>query len=115
MFSGDFLRVTDVKTGDLIKFIDEGFETKSANFKYEELTAKGTPHPRAGQPKDEFHIKVQLGDGTEKTLKLNKPSWNALSEKWGTDTVNWIQKIAKINIVPLPNGKNKMILLESGE
>ena len=94
----------------MLKFIDEGVESESQQFKYPALSAAGTPHPLAGLPKMQFNIKVELMNGEQKLLSLNGTSFRQLSEKWGEDTNNWIGKLALVTLVPLPTGK-KMISL----
>jgi len=111
IFTTGFLKPDECKTGDIIKFIDAGKEVTSASFKYPALTQKGTPHPKAGQPKIQFNITVETSLGEKKTLSLNMTSYTELAKSWGCDTELWIDKFATITVIPLPNGKNKMISL----
>ena len=105
-----YLKADEVKTGELLKFLNEGEETTSTKFSYPEMTMAGTPHPLAGQMKKQFEIKVSLGNGEERTLTLNKTSYTAVGDKLGYDTKDWINKIAKITIAPTPNGKMAIYL-----
>jgi hypothetical protein len=108
--SNKFLKADDCKTGDLIKILTEGAKTKSKTYKYPELTQKGTPHPKAGEFKDQFEVKVSIGSGEERTLTMNATSYRALAGKWGEDTLNWVGKLAVVTIAPLPTGKKAIIL-----
>jgi hypothetical protein len=108
--SAKYLKSTEVNTGDLIKFTDEGEETLSTKFVYPPTTMRGTPHPFAGKPKPQFEIGIETADGTPKRMTLNKTSFQALSAKWGYDTLNWIDKVAKITKQKLPSGKEGVFL-----
>ena len=110
--SKPYIKADELKNGDLIKFTDEGIEVQSTKFFYPELTMAGKPHPRAGEPKVQFEIGIELSDGTPKKLTLNSTSYKALSGKWGHETLNWIDKAAKVSLIPLPTGKT-MISLEA--
>ena len=110
---GKYLKADDLKTGDLIKVITEGEENVSKTFKYPEFTQSGKPHPFANQYKAEFTIGVELGGGEKKTLRMNRTSFENLASAWGDDTVNWVNKLAKVSIVPLPMNGKKMIILEA--
>jgi len=107
-----YIKADELKTGDIIKITDEGREVQSTKFFYPELTMKGTPHPKAGEPKIQFEIGIELADGTPKKLTLNATSYKALSGKWGHETLDWIDQVAKVELIPLPTGK-KMISLEA--
>ena len=113
IYGGQFVKAgTDVDTDSLLEFIDEGKEVASDRFHYPAMTVTGKPHPKAGEPLIQFQIGVKLQDGKEKILNLNKTSYKALAEVWGIDTVNWIGKVARVSVVPLPTG-GKMISLEA--
>lgn len=105
-----YLKADDVKTGDLIKFTNEGKETLSTKYTYPEVTMSGKPHPMAGQFKKQFEIEVSLGNGEGRTLTLNKTSYTAVGDKLGYETSAWVGQIAKITIAPTPNGKKAIYL-----
>lgn len=106
----NYLKSTEVQTGDYIVFMTEGEETESTKYTYPELTMTNTPHPLAGKPKKQFEIEVDY-KGETKTLTMNKTSFKTLAQVWGYDTKEWVNKKAKITIAPTPNGK-KAIYLE---
>ena len=105
-----YLKAEEVKTGDLIKFIDEGKETVSTKFTYPEFTLAGKPHPFAGQFKKQFEITVSLGNGEERIFTMNKTSFSNVANKLGYETSDWIGKIATVTIAPTPNGKKAIYL-----
>ena len=81
-----FLKAEDVKTGDLIKILDEGEQVEST-FKDENET-----------PKMNYNFRVSLEDGTEKIISINKTSLKLLAEKYTLETKTWVNKLAKINV-----------------
>ena len=97
---GGFLKATDVKSGDLIKILDEGKLVESKSFKDLE-----------GNPKMNYNFRVSLENGAEKTLTINKTSLRMLADKYTNDTKTWIGKLAKVNLGSTSQGK-KMIILE---
>ncbi len=100
--TSSFLKVDNVKQGDLIKIKSEGEKVES-KFKDAE-----------GNIKYQYNFKIELSDGTEKVLSINKSSLNNLIRTYGDDSKNWIDKLAKVNIGTMPTGK-KFILLEGVE
>jgi len=105
-----YLKIDEVKTGDLIKFIDEGEEVESTKYFYPEVTLTGAPHPLAGKPRKQFEIGITLANGEKRTLTINKTSYTAIGDKIGYDTKDWINKIATVSIAPTPNGKKAIYL-----
>lgn len=98
--SGAFLKAKDAKPRSKVKFLDEGEWQESQNFKYED-----------GRPIIQLVFKVMY-EGEEMLLKVNKASRVAMIEAFGDETKNWVGKEASIFILPTPNGKEKMIVLE---
>ncbi|MFA5154263.1 MAG: hypothetical protein WC554_17060 [Clostridia bacterium] len=97
-----FLKVENVKQGDLLKIKSEGEKVES-KFKNED-----------DSPRYQFNFKVELADGTEKVLSINKTSLKNLSIAYGDESTAWIDKLAKVNIGMMPTGK-KFIVLEGVE
>ena len=86
------LRQSDLKEGDLIRFIDAG-EWKEVDF---------SKNRDGSDVKEIFQIDV-LKDGEEtiKNFTLNKMSGTSLSEKWGGITENWVNKKARVTFVKM--------------
>lgn len=74
----------DVKTGDVVTFKDEGVIRP----------AEETPFGR-----EVFQITVELPNGEEKTLTMNRTSIRNISKEYGDDTKEWIGKQAVVTIV----------------
>jgi len=100
---GTFLKVEDVKAGDLIKIKSEGDKVES-KFKDEET----------GEVKYQINFDVELSDGRNKVMSINKTSLKNLGDKYGYESKDWIGKLAKVNIGVMPNAK-KFIILEPVE
>lgn len=83
----NYLKVEEVKSGDIVKFINEGKWVESNKFKYDD-----------GTPKKQLLFLVEF-KGAEKDLSINTTSKNALIRGWGEDTEKWIGKEAKIDLV----------------
>jgi hypothetical protein len=115
MFGGNFLKIDEVNNGDAIRIVDEGKSTTSPTFKYPELTQQGKPHSKAGQPKDEYHLPVELVDGSVKTLRLNNTSYRQLASAWGLDVANWVGKFAIVEKLRMPTGKYMISLTAKGD
>lgn len=91
---GQWLRVDDVKTGDLITFLDGGEEVDGFQ----------------GKPAVEFNIR--LSDNSEIKITPNRPSISALAEAWGDEAENWIGKQAIIEIKSeIINGEDKEFIV----
>jgi hypothetical protein len=82
-----FLKLEDVTTGDLIKFLNEGEWIESKRFKYTN-----------GNPKQQLQFNIELGSGEKRVFSLNKINREKLIELWGNDSKNWIGKYAQIVI-----------------
>ena len=52
-----------------------------------------------------FEIGVVLPDGKTKVWTVNKTSQRALATKWGTNTDNWVNKVATLYVVEQPVNK----------
>ena len=82
-----YVKSSELKGGERVKFLNEGGWVKSAKFTYPD-----------GTPKNSFEIRVSL-NGEEKTLTLNKMSRDELGKAWGMDTVDWVNKTGVITLV----------------
>lgn len=83
---GNYLKVDDVKEGDLITFKDEGTWVESTKYTYPD-----------GNPKQDFVMKIDY-KGQEYDIRINKFSRDELIPAYTKDTKNWIGKHAKISI-----------------
>lgn len=82
-----FLKVKEVKNGDLIRFVDEGVWVESKTFKYKD-----------GNPQQQLQFQVEDSNGETKTFSMNKINRETLTAAWGRDTKNWIGKFAEITV-----------------
>lgn len=82
--SGNFIKASEVNTGDVVTFKDAGDWVESTRFKYDD-----------GNPKVDFNIKVEL-KGEEKQMRLNKTNREICIAAYGNDTSKWIGKTAAI-------------------
>lgn len=100
--SGNYLKATEAKTGDIIEFMNAGEWQKNTKYSYPD-----------GNPKQDFVVKV-THSGQEKSFRINKTNREKLVENWGDETENWIGKKARINLMDaLVSGKPvKIIILE---
>lgn len=48
--------------------------------------------------KEEFNVSVKLPDGRTKLWTMNKTTQRALSEAWGDETEQWINKKVKVKV-----------------
>jgi len=80
----NFLRVDDVKNGDVITFLNEGEWLESKKYTYSD-----------GTPRKDFVIKVSIS-GTEKDMRLNATNRSNLISAFGNDTANWVGKSASL-------------------
>lgn len=94
-----FLKVIDVKDKDIIKFVNAGEYVTSSVYKYPD-----------GNPKIQLQIGVELANGEQRTLTMNKTSQLKLAEVWGGATEDWVGKLACINLALTGMGKQMMIL-----
>jgi len=97
---GQFLNADEVSAGEYITILNSGQKTKSTMWK-----------DKDGEFRDELKFSVQIQNGTEKILTMNKTSQKRLAESWGKDTEGWVGKVCIIGFGITPNGK-KMFLLE---
>ena len=99
---GNFIKSSEVVTGDIITFKDSGDWVESTRFKYDD-----------GNPKVDFNIGVEY-KGEEKQMRLNKTNREICIAVYGNDTTKWIGKTAKIKKVnALVGGKMRnCIILE---
>ena len=83
---GKYLKSDMVKDGDLIKFIDAGqMVTRDNKFK-------------PGEKKTSFEITIETeGTKDKKTATVNFTSQKELAKVYGSDTEEWVGKIAKIS------------------
>ena len=85
----EFLKKDDIKTGDILTFVNEG-EIKNVDFS----KAKD-----GSNMKTVFQIKVQLPDGREKVATINRTSQESLGVVYGKITSEWIDKKATVNYI----------------
>jgi hypothetical protein len=93
---GSWLRAELVKKGDILTFEDDG-EWLESTFAYPNLKQDGTPHPKAGQPKQDLVFKVAVGSSTY-DFRMNTTNQRTLSDAWGRDTADWVGNKAVIDI-----------------
>jgi len=72
----------DVRTGDIITFLDEGEWKQLPN----------------DPGKEVLTFKVGLSDGVEKFLSVNKTSQTELMGFWGDESADWKGKRARVSI-----------------
>ena len=85
----NFLQRDDVKEGEILIFTDAG-EIKEVDFsKAQDGSGK----------KKVFQISIGLPDGRTKTATINATSRNALTEKYGSNTEDWVNKNVKVTFV----------------
>lgn|SRR3990167_334983 len=100
MILAKFVKAEDYKTGDTLKFINEGEWVESKTFKYED-----------GQPKQQLQFLVEDSQGVQKTLNVNKTNREALIKGWGIDTKKWVGKMAEITIKEIEvAGEDTMVI-----
>ncbi len=78
----EFFKNSDVKAGDIITFITPA-ETKEVDFS---LAKDGSGIKEATQ------VKVELADGRQKTMTLNKTTLKTLIVKYGNQSDTWVGK-----------------------
>lgn len=85
----NFLKVDEVKTGDVVKFVNEGEWIASRKFTNDD-----------GTPKQQFVIKIECGEA-ERDMSLNSTNRNNLIAVYGKDTALWVGQTATIEIVKM--------------
>lgn len=98
--SGEYLKADAVKSGSVIKILDEGAIEVSDKYKYPD-----------GMPQKMLVFTVEYS-GERKKLRINAASKAALIDAFGDDTVGWVNKQCSLIVIPAPNGQNKMIILQ---
>ena len=76
----------DIRTGDVIEFLDEGEYT----------------HPPQNPEREVLTFKVLLANGEEKKISVNKTSQKSLMSAWcpeDMDSKHWVGKRAKVEII----------------
>ena len=87
----------NVKKGDIIKLVDEGFQKEMKGFD--------------GKMKNVWEFTVELPNGENKAYTMNVSTQKVLIEQYGEDTKNWIGKPLEVSIERKPiNGKIVNIL-----
>jgi hypothetical protein len=101
--TGNYLKVSECRTGQIIKFKDEGCWVENTKYKYPD-----------GNPKNDFVIKIEWEE-TEKSMRLNKTNRDALIAVFGIDTADWVGKEAKIYVekMLIAGERKDCILLEA--
>jgi len=80
----NYLKSTDVKTGDIVELTNEG----------EYIPAEETSFGR-----ETFEINIILNDNETKTWTMNKTTRIECKETWGNDSAAWVGKTLSIEIV----------------
>lgn len=84
----------DIKSGDIITFLDGGRLEESPQF-----------------GKLQLIFKCKVPSGEEKNISINATSRKALSEVWGTDTESWRGKKPLVTVTrQLVGGKMKNVI-----
>ena len=82
----------NVKKGDIIKLVDEGFQKEMIGFDK--------------KSKMVWEFTVELPNGENKAYTMNVSTQKVLIEQYGEDTKNWIGKPLEVSIERKPiNGK----------
>src|SRR6185503_11688728 len=95
----------DIKDGDRIKIKDAG-QVTSSGFKDED-----------GTPKPQYVFKIVTQGKEEFNVAFNRTSRNTLGRGWGTDTEEWVGKVATCFVVKQMIGdglKNVLYLAPDG-
>ena len=88
----NWLKSSDLKTGDKLGIINEGEWTESSKFTYDD-----------GSPVKQFVIRVSLHD-EQRDITLNKVSRTNLADGWGDETAKWVGKVANVEKVKVMVG-----------
>lgn len=80
---GNWLKASDVTTGDKVIIKDEGSWQENTKYKYPD-----------GNPKMDFVITV-THKGADKLMRLNQTNRTTLMEAFGRDTALWINKVVQ--------------------
>lgn len=86
-----FLTAKTVKTGDIVKIVNEG-TWEDSKFLRED-----------GSKQQQFNLLVEY-KGEEKKVKFTKASREAFFLKYGDETKDWIGKSGQITLIPSPSG-----------
>lgn len=92
---GSYLSAKTVKTGDIVKLLDEG-QWEENKFLNDD-----------GSKQSQFNITVDY-KGEEKILKFTKASRDSFFAKYGDETKEWIGKNGQITLIPATNGKQSI-------
>ena len=82
-----YLKVDDVKTGDVIKINNEGDWVESTKYKYDD-----------GSFRKQFVMEV-VHAAEPVLLTVNATNRNNLTNAWGNNTSNWVGKVASIELI----------------
>ena len=82
--SGNYLKSSDVSSGDTITFKDEGKWVDNTRYTYDD-----------GNPRVDFIITVDH-KGEEKSMRVNKTNRDLVISLYGNDTANWVGKSVKV-------------------
>lgn len=96
--SSPWLSAKNCKEGETVKFLDEGEWRDSTRFTYDD-----------GNSVRQLIFKVEH-NGEEKQLTVIKPSRQVLIEAWGNDTIEWVNKVAEIELALNTQGGKSIIL-----
>lgn len=111
---GQWVKASNVKDGDVVKFITEG-GWEASQFKQPETFKDGTPNPNAGQPQQQFVIDVSI-DGNQMRMALNATMREVLVAAFGRDTMEWCKNgnsaVIQLMTVKGKNGLEKRIMLK---
>ncbi len=89
----NWLKSSDVKSGDVLKIVDEGKNVTSGKFTNE----------KTGEPKIQFVLKV-LHNGQERDFTINSTNDKTLIRSFGQETKGWIGKEIKVDIIDMMIG-----------
>lgn len=98
--ANEYLTSKMVKTGEIIKFLDEG--------QWVENTKYLKPD---GSPSNSFMMGCEY-KGEKKQVKITVNSRESIAPVWGYDTKSWIGKNVSITVVPVPQGGKFSIWLQ---
>ena len=92
----EFISPEDVIDGDIITFVDPG-EIKKVDF---------SPKKDGSNERLVLQITIELPDGKEKRMTMNKTSQRAIAAKYSPNSEQWVGKKAKIVLVRQNVGGN---------
>ena len=97
----NFIKATELKNGDTIKFLTEGEWVENKKFQNPD-----------GSPKNQLIFKVEF-QGVERDFSLNATNRNAMKEAFGKDTALWVGREAMVEKVKMAvaGGVKEVVIL----